>query len=102
VTLNEIESSETKLRALRDLKTSPGWAIIMETLKDDLLSSALQLADNPVMTETEMHFRRGAISAARNFVNVIDLLISGSESDLLLASATSQTQNNFNAPAFKE
>lgn len=93
------ESTESNLRALRELKDSRGWAILMETAKSDILSAALQMADNPTMTEKEMHFRRGAISATRNFVNVVDLLIASAESDILIASAEKLTQLPINATA---
>ena len=93
------EQLEADLRALKELKSSRGWAILMETAKEDLLSASLAMADNPTMTEKEMHFRRGAISAARNFVNVVDLLIARSEGDVLLASAEKLTQLPTNAKA---
>jgi hypothetical protein len=81
------------------MKDSRGWAILMETTKNDILSAALAMADNPTMTEKEMHYRRGAIAAARNFVNVLDALIQQAENEILLASAERQTQLPTNATA---
>jgi len=100
MTENEIHDSELTLKSLKEIKHSRGWSVITETIKDDLLSACLQLADNPVMTEKEIDFRRGAISAARNFVNVLDLLIARTESEVLIASAEKQTHFNLTATAF--
>ena len=102
MTENDIQATELTLRSLKEIKNSRGWAVVKETLKDDLLNACLQLADNPVMSEKEIDFRRGAIAAARNFVNVIDLLIARSESDVLLASAERQTHFDLNATALKD
>ena len=95
----EFAAVETDLRALRELKDSRGWAILMETAKNDILDACLQMADNPNMTEKEIDFRRGAISAARNFVNALDILISNKEAEILIASAEKQTQQTPNATA---
>lgn len=102
MTDNEIEAMESTLRGLREVRHSPGWATVTEAIKDDVLQACLQMADNPMMTEKEMDFRRGAISAARNFVNVLDLLISKTEGELLIASAENQTHFNLNATAHKD
>lgn len=98
----QMEALSGKLRSLKELKNSHGWAILMEEVKADVLAACLAMADNPVMTEKEVDFRRGAIAAARNFVNVLDILINRSESELSLASADKQTQLNLNATALKE
>jgi len=102
MTNNEIDSFELDLKSLKDIKGSRGWNVITEAIRIDLLNACLQMADNPTMTETEIHFRRGAISAARNFVNVLDLLIARTEGELLLAAAEGQTQFNLNATAYKD
>jgi hypothetical protein len=99
MTENQMLALDSDIRSLRELKGSRGWSILMEEIKDDVLNACLQMADNPVMTEKEIDFRRGAISAARNFVNSIDVLISRTENELLLASATKQTPFNLNATA---
>ena len=99
MTENQTESLRADLRSLKELKDSRGWAILMVTAKEDILSACLQMADNPTMTEKEIDFRRGAISAARNFVNVLDILINQKDAELLIASAEQQTQSNLNATA---
>lgn len=101
MTDNEIEQAESTLRSLREMKDSKGWSLLMDEVKDDVFSACLQMADNPNMTEKEMDFRRGAISAARNVMNALDVMIMRSESELLIASAENQTHFNLNATALK-
>jgi len=102
MTENDIASAELTLKSLKEIKLSRGWMAIKDAIKNDLLDACLQLADNPIMTEKEIDFRRGAISAARNFVNVLDLLIARTEGELLLASAERQTHFNLDAMANQE
>lgn len=92
MTENQIAVLESDLRALREMKASRGWSIMKEETEHDILKACLQMADNPVMTEKEIDFRRGAIAAARNFVNALDALIIRTENEVLLASAEKQTQ----------
>jgi len=99
VTERESQLLESNLRCLRELKDSRGWALLVEEIKADVLAACLAMADNPVMTEKEVDFRRGAISAARNVINVLDILIAKIEAELFLASAQKQAQPNLNATA---
>lgn len=99
MTETQIESANADLRALRELKNSRGWALLMEESKRSILDACLQMADNPNMTEKEIDFRRGAISTARNYVNAPDAMIARLEMELLVASAEKQTQLNPNATA---
>ena len=87
-----IESARSDLLALTSLKTHRGWEIICETVRNEIVSAALQLADNPLMTEKEIDFRRGAIHAARSTVSALDALIALKENEILLmASDFNQT-----------
>lgn len=85
MTEDEIARLETELRELRKLKESKGFSILEGAINADILSAALDLADNPVMSEKEIDFRRGAIAAARNFLFVIPRLIQSRENELLMA-----------------
>jgi hypothetical protein len=94
-----VESLNGDIRALKELKSHRGWEIVMETIKEEILSAALQFADNPLMSEKEVDFRRGAIHASRSVMSVVDVLIAMRENDKLLASAEEQTLNPLNALA---
>jgi hypothetical protein len=93
------ESLDGDIRALKELKSHRGWEIVMETIKQEILSAALQFADNPLMSEKEVDFRRGAIHASRSVMSVVDVLIAVHENYRLLASANVQTLKPLNALA---
>jgi hypothetical protein len=94
------ETIEGDIRALQGLKSHRGWAIIAETIQNEIVAAALQMADNPLMTEKEIDFRRGAIHASRSLLSVVDALITTKENDLLLlASAIPQAQSTSSATA---
>lgn len=83
-------SNELLLRdldELRKLRGSRGMTIIADAIQADVVSAAFALADNPNMPEAEMHFRRGAIYAARAHLRLLDVLIQTKENEALLASA---------------
>ncbi len=86
----DIELLRADVRALRELSESRGWAIVQAAIKDDVLSASFALADSPVMTEKEVDYRRGAISAARNMLRVVEVLQMHKDNALLLASATAE------------
>jgi len=86
-----LEVIQRDLDELRKLKGSRGYALIVEQFHADVMSASYALADEPNMPEAEMHFRRGAIRAARNHLHILDLLITQKENEVLMASAETQT-----------
>jgi hypothetical protein len=79
---------------LRRLLDGRGWQIISGMLKDDIMAAAMALGDNPVMPESEMHFRRGAIYASKAFDSVPAMLIARLEGELLVQSHPHATSGN--------
>lgn len=84
--MQTIESLERDVRALRELRDSYGWHLVKKIIEDDVVAACFSMADSVLMTEKEIDFRRGAISAARNLLNIDTALLSRLEADLLLAS----------------
>jgi len=72
---------------LRKLRASRGWTLIGEAMQADAVSAAFAMADNPNMPDNELHFRRGAIYAARAHLRLLDVLIQTKENEALMASA---------------
>jgi hypothetical protein len=89
---------KARLAAARALVETEGWQELRDILESEMVNAALQMADNPLMTEKEIDFRRGAIYATRNLISAPDMLIRRLESDLLMAQAD-QIANNPNATA---
>jgi len=66
------------------MRSSRGWAILMERLKADVLDAAVTLGTNPRMPIEEVHYRRGAIFATTQMASALDAMILSKENDLLL------------------
>jgi len=59
-----------KIKALDGLMSSEGWALVVETMQQEILGAALNMANTAQMSEDEMHFRRGSIWAAKQLVDL--------------------------------
>jgi hypothetical protein len=92
MTEDELNVLRSDIRALDEMAASRGYAILLEAIEKDVLAASFALADNPVMTEKEVDFRRGAISAARNMLTAVRAIRIAKENDLLLASAQAEVR----------
>lgn len=81
------------------MRDSRGFEILKQTLEREIVAAAMQFADNPLMPEKEIDFRRGAIYACRNLLHSVDHLIQHRENDYLIALAEQQAQLPRNAKA---
>ena len=84
--MQKIESLQRDIRALKELRDSYGWQLIKKVIEDDIVAACFGMADSVLMSEKEIDFRRGSISAARNLLNLDSALLARLESDLLMAS----------------
>ena len=60
---------------LTSLKKTDGWKIIDEVMRQEILTASFQLSENRDMTLEEIHFKRGAMWAARQLKELPDRLI---------------------------
>ncbi len=60
---------------LTSLKKTDGWKIIDEVRKQEILTASFQLSERRDMTLEEIHFKRGAMWAARQLKELPDRLI---------------------------
>ena len=67
--------SKEKIKALRDLASSPGWEVIRAVMADEIMALSLRMARTPEMTQQEMDFIRGAIYAADGLVNMPEKIL---------------------------
>tara|TARA_B100000965_G_scaffold152990_1_gene127203 strand:- start:16137 stop:16403 length:267 start_codon:yes stop_codon:yes gene_type:complete len=63
-------NSKAKLKAIDDLMKSKGWQILNQIMKDEIVSSAMSIADNASMDIQEINFRRGSIWAAKQMLDM--------------------------------
>ena len=54
-----------KLKAVDNLLNSKGWTIVLEIMHEEILASAMSIAETPSMELEEINFRRGSIWARR-------------------------------------
>lgn len=76
-------------RVLEELLSSQGWGIIQEKMNAEILSAAYQLSDNKGMTVDEIHFRRGAMWAARRMLELPTNMKMLIDNELLMDAAMS-------------
>lgn len=72
------------LDEVQKLLASRGWAVIHEFLARDVEAATLALATKPSMEQGEVHFRRGALSAALNMTRLPDAVLIRIENELAL------------------
>jgi hypothetical protein len=81
-----MSTAQTQLNSIDQLTKSKGWAVVEEVMKEEIVSSAMSIADNPNMTLDEINFRRGSIWAAKRLLELPDRLKSKLTTDLALLS----------------
>ena len=73
--------------ALQKLLDSPGWPVLKEQMEASILQAAFQLVEQRNMPLEEVHFRRGAIWAARKFIELPSQVKSILDNDILMDAA---------------
>ena len=67
-------TTERLLALLDDLEKHEGWIYIQDTMKEEVISAAMKLADNPNQTEKITDYQRGAIWAGRQLLEILPKL----------------------------
>ena len=85
--------------ALQELKKTRGWALLQETIKNEIVNAAYLLADNKLLNIDQINFQRGAMWAARRLQDLPDNLLQKLTTDLLIeeshqAAQTKQENQN--------
>lgn len=63
-------TSKEKLRRLKELENSAGWNVLLEIMKEEIVVSAMQIAETPNMELDEINYRRGSIYAAKRLLEL--------------------------------
>lgn len=66
---------KTQISDIEKLKSSRGWSRLEKKMREEITTAAMQIANTPNMTEKEIDFRRGAIWAATQLVELPDRLL---------------------------
>jgi len=83
---------EAAIKAIDTLRNGKGWAYLRAIMEKEVLHAAYQLADNPSMTEKEVDFRRGAMWASRQLIDLPDKLYARLEAEITLNSAKAEKE----------
>ena len=87
-------NSKAKLRAVDDLMKSKGWQVLNQIMKDEIVSSAMSIADNASMDLQEINFRRGSIWAAKQMLEMPVRLRQKLEAEIALDTDDRQTTDD--------
>lgn len=87
-------TKQEQARVLEELLSSNGWGIIQQKMNDEILSAAYQLSENKGMTVDEIHFRRGAMWAARRMLELPTNMKMLIDNELLMDAAVEAEQTN--------
>ena len=87
-------NSKAKLKAIDDLMKSKGWQVLNQIMKDEIVSSAMSIADNASMDLQEINFRRGSIWAAKQMLEMPVRLRQNLEAEIALDTDDSRSTDN--------
>ncbi len=61
---------KASLNAIEALEKSKGWIVLRKVMEEEIVASAMSIAENPNMSLDEINFRRGSIFAAKALVDM--------------------------------
>jgi len=62
------------MKLVKELRESDGWKYLEEVMRDEILAASYAISDGNNMPVDEIHYRRGAIWAARKLVEMPNAL----------------------------
>tara|TARA_X000001036_G_C20145653_1_gene589178 strand:- start:151 stop:411 length:261 start_codon:yes stop_codon:yes gene_type:complete len=63
-------SDRGSLNAIEALEKSKGWTVMRKVMEEEIVSSAMAIAESPTMSLDEINFRRGSIFAAKALLDL--------------------------------
>tara|TARA_B100001939_G_C16868508_1_gene585235 strand:- start:236 stop:502 length:267 start_codon:yes stop_codon:yes gene_type:complete len=84
-------TSKEKLRKLKELENSSGWNVLVDIMKDEIVQSAMQIAESPNMSLDEINYRRGSIFAAKRLLELPQRLAVHLENEIVMDDKSDKT-----------
>lgn len=81
-------TAKEKLRKLKELEKSSGWNVLVKIMEEEVVSSAMAIAESAQMPIDEINFRRGSIFAAKRLLELPARLAVKLENEIVMESAT--------------
>ena len=69
-----MSTAARRLKHIQTLSRSPGWKVVEEVMKEEIVTLALQTAKNPKKTPEEAAYYAGCLQAAENLLNIVNNL----------------------------
>jgi len=76
---------QEKVEELQKFRNSKVWSVLRDEMEEAILTSAFQLADNKPLSIEELHFKRGALYAAKQFLNLPEQLVMKAQNEVALS-----------------
>lgn len=88
---------KTKLQNLSKLLESNSWKLIVDVMEKEIVQSAMNIAESPKMDLEEINFRRGAIWAGKQLLEMPNRLKIRYENEIALEKVDeSKKKSNIN------
>jgi len=81
------------LKLVRELQESDGWKYLEEVMRNEILQASYAISDGKNMSMEEIHYRRGAIWAARKLVEMPTALATKLEDDVRMEALQDEEGN---------
>ena len=75
---------KASLNAIDALEKSKGWIVMRKVMEEEIVSSAMAIAESPTMSLDEINFRRGSIFAAKALLDLPSKLRSKFHAEIAL------------------
>jgi hypothetical protein len=80
------------ITAIDSMQKSRGWLYIKQVMEEEIVQSAMAIAETPNMPLDEINFRRGSIWAAKALLDLPDRVRLRLENELALSSENDKTK----------
>ena len=87
-------SDRGSLNAIDTLENSKGWTVMRKVMEEEIVSSAMAIAESPTMSLDEINFRRGTIFAAKALLDMPTKLRSKFEAEIALTKDDKSINSN--------
>lgn len=78
-------SPDHLIGALDSLEKSEGWALVKKQMEDELDTVIRQLSSTPTLADADLHWRRGVVFAATQFLALPERLKNKIKNDVIIA-----------------
>tara|TARA_B100000214_G_scaffold51138_1_gene32299 strand:+ start:814 stop:1083 length:270 start_codon:yes stop_codon:yes gene_type:complete len=85
---------KASLQAIDALEKSKGWTVMRKVMEEEIVSSAMAIAESPTMSLDEINFRRGSIFAAKALLDLPQKLRSKYHAEIAIGKDDTGTIND--------